>query len=133
MNCIRDAAEIDVHDAVQLTERFSGTIPPQAALDFGIRDHQVERRIPVDTVNPGGDRRCLGNIEASLGYRGTAFAAAPGHGSEPRSVSAAECQASSGHGVGPSQSSAYTAARTRDENAVGIPHPVNVPASTART
>jgi hypothetical protein len=50
MNRLRNAAEIDLHDAAQFAERFAVIIPPQLASDSGIRFYQLEWRIPVDIV-----------------------------------------------------------------------------------
>ena len=90
MDRVQNAAEIDFHDAVQLAERFAGAVPPQPALNSGIRDHQLERRGAVGVVDPGGDGRRLGNIEASLDHLGAALAAKIGHRGEPGGVSATE-------------------------------------------
>ena len=123
MKRVRNAAEIDVHDAVQLVERFAGAIPPQPALNPGIRDHQLERRGAVDVDDPSGNGRRLGNIEASLDHLGAALAAKTGHRGEPGGVSAAKRQMGSWRGIGPGQRGADTATRTGDENGAGIPHP----------
>jgi hypothetical protein len=90
MERVRHATKIDLHHTVQLIERFAGAIPPQTALNPGIRDHQLERRGAVGVVDPGGNSRRLGNIEASLDHRGTALAAYINHRGEPGGVSAAK-------------------------------------------
>ena len=124
MDRVRNTAEIDFHDSVQLAERFADAIPPQPALNAGIRDHQFERRGAVDFVDPGGDGRRLGNVEASLDHLGAALAAKIGHRGETGGVSATEREMDSGCRVGPSQGGAYTTARAGDENGAGILHPV---------
>src|SRR5271168_2493643 len=124
MERVRNAAEIDFHDAVQLVERFPAAIPPQAALNPGIRDHQLERRGAVGVVDPGGNGRRLGNVEASrLHHYGAALAAKIDHRGEPGGISATKRETSSGRGILPGQDGADTAARTGDENGAGIPHP----------
>src|SRR5271165_6272182 len=135
MDRVRNAAEIDFHDAVQLAERFAGAIPPQPALNPGIRDHQLERRGAVDIDDPGGNGRRLRDVEASLHHLGTALAAQIDHPGEPGGISATKRETGSGRGVRPGQGGADTAARTGDENGAGIPHPFSlyVSPSSART
>src|SRR6516225_490418 len=123
MDRVRDPAEIDLHDAVQLAERFAGAIPPQPTLNPGIRDHQLERGGAVGGVDPGGNGRRFGNVEAGLDHLGAALAAKIGHRGEPGGVSATDGETGSGRSVGPGQGGADTAARTGDKNGAGIPHP----------
>ena len=75
MDRVQNAAEIDVHHVVCLAECFAGTVSPQPALNSGIGDHQLERRGAVGAVNPSGDSRGLGYIEASLDHPGATLAA----------------------------------------------------------
>jgi len=108
---------------VQLVKRFAAAIPPQPALNPGIRDHQLERGGAVGGVDPGGNGRRLGNVEAGLDDLGAALATKIGHRGEPGGVSPTDRETGSGPGVGPGQGGTDTAARTGDENGAGIPHP----------
>ena len=78
MERIRNPAEIDIHYAVQLVEGFAGAVPPQPALNAGIRNHQLERRSAVGVIDPGAEGRRLCNIETSLAHLGAALAAEVG-------------------------------------------------------